>query len=39
MADQDVQVKPIGLFYSYSHKDEDLRRKLETHLSLSLIHI
>jgi hypothetical protein len=25
---------PISLFYSYSHKDEALRRKLETHLSL-----
>jgi hypothetical protein len=24
---------PIRLFYSYSHKDEDLRLKLETHLS------
>ena len=24
----------ISLFYSYSHKDEALRRKLETHLSL-----
>ena len=24
--------KPISLFYSYSHKDEDLRLKLETHL-------
>jgi hypothetical protein len=33
MADQDVQAKPISLFYSYSHKDEDLRLKLETHLS------
>ena len=32
MADQ-VQVKPISLFYSYSHRDEDLRHKLETHLS------
>ena len=25
---------PISLFYSYSHKDEDLRDRLETHLSL-----
>ena len=25
--------KPISLFYSYSHKDEDLRLKLETHLA------
>jgi hypothetical protein len=24
---------PISLFYSYSHKDEALRKKLETHLS------
>lgn len=27
------QAKPITLFYSYSHKDEDLRLKLETHLA------
>jgi hypothetical protein len=33
MAGQDDQFKPISLFYSYSHKDEDLRLKLETHLS------
>ena len=33
MADQDVQGKPISLFYSYAHKDEDLRLKLETHLA------
>ena len=26
--------KPINLFISYSHKDEDLRNKLETHLKL-----
>ena len=26
--------KPIELFYSYSHKDEKLREKLETHLAL-----
>ena len=25
---------PISLFYSYSHEDEALRNKLETHLSL-----
>ena len=25
---------PVSLFYSYSHKDEALRGKLETHLSL-----
>lgn len=25
--------KPVRLFYSYSHQDEDLRRKLETHLA------
>src|SRR5262245_28141894 len=25
---------PISLFYSYSHKDEALRKKLEAHLSL-----
>src|SRR5262249_20734840 len=25
---------PTSLFYSYSHKDEALRKKLETHLSL-----
>jgi hypothetical protein len=25
---------PISLFYSYSHKDEALKQKLETHLSL-----
>jgi TIR domain len=33
MAGQDDHAKPISLFYSYSHKDEDLRRKLETHLA------
>jgi hypothetical protein len=26
--------EPMSLFYSYSHKDEALRKKLETHLSL-----
>ena len=34
MADQGDQAKPISLFYSYSHKDEDFRRKLETHLAV-----
>ncbi len=33
MAGQSDRAKPISLFYSYSHKDEDLRLKLETHLS------
>jgi len=33
MAGHDKELKPISLFYSYSHKDEDLRLKLETHLS------
>ena len=33
MADQDDQTKPISLFYSYSHRDEEFRLKLETHLS------
>jgi hypothetical protein len=26
------QLPPIRVFYSYSHKDEDLRKELETHL-------
>ncbi len=26
--------QPLNLFYSYSHKDEELRDKLETHLKL-----
>lgn len=34
MAGQDDQARPISLFYSYSHKDEDLRLKLETHLAV-----
>jgi TIR domain len=34
MADSDRPAVPISLFYSYSHKDEALREKLETHLSL-----
>jgi formylglycine-generating enzyme required for sulfatase activity len=33
MSGRGDQAKPISLFYSYSHKDEDLRLKLETHLS------
>ena len=34
MADSERPAAPISLFYSYSHKDEALRKKLETHLSL-----
>jgi len=34
MSASDHPVAPISLFYSYSHKDEALRKKLETHLSL-----
>jgi protein involved in polysaccharide export with SLBB domain len=30
----DRPTTPISLFYSYSHRDEALRKKLETHLSL-----
>jgi len=26
--------KPISLFYSYSHRDEDLRLKLQDHLAV-----
>ena len=33
MAGPGDQVKAISLFYSYSHKDEDLRLKLEAHLA------
>ncbi len=33
MAGEDQQGKPISLFYSYSHKDEELRRLLEDHLA------
>jgi len=29
-----VRPAPVLLFYSYSHKDEDLRKELETHLAL-----
>src|ERR1700726_4202348 len=31
---QKPMVSPITLFYAYAHKDEQLRRKLEQHLSL-----
>ena len=31
---ENEQVKPKSLFYSYSHRDEDLRSKLETHLAV-----
>jgi TIR domain len=34
MAAPEPPAAPISLFYSYSHKDEALRKKLETHLSL-----
>ncbi len=34
MANVGDQPKPVSLFYSYSHKDEELRRELETHLSV-----
>src|ERR1035441_2264305 len=27
------QTEPVSIFYSYSHKDEDLRLELEAHLS------
>ena len=30
----DIQEKPINLFYSYSHNDEELRDELEKHLSI-----
>jgi hypothetical protein len=33
MADGARQEKPISLFYSYSHRDEELRKKLEDHLA------
>jgi formylglycine-generating enzyme required for sulfatase activity len=35
MTGEGNQAKPISLFYSYSHKDESLRRRLETHLASS----
>jgi TIR domain len=34
MAGSEHPAASISLFYSYSHKDEALRKKLETHLSL-----
>src|SRR4051794_41217707 len=34
MAAGEAPVKPISLFYSYSHKDEDLRLKLQDHLAV-----
>lgn len=34
MVDAPQLTEPLELFYSYSHKDEDLRDKLETHLSM-----
>lgn len=34
MADGDQQGTPITLFYSYSHDDEELRKRLEKHLSV-----
>ncbi|MBX3517233.1 MAG: SUMF1/EgtB/PvdO family nonheme iron enzyme [Rhodospirillales bacterium] len=34
MAAGDDAPKPISLFYSYSHKDEDLRGKLQEHLAV-----
>ncbi|MBL8658611.1 MAG: SUMF1/EgtB/PvdO family nonheme iron enzyme [Rhodospirillales bacterium] len=33
MADGENEEKPVSLFYSYSHRDEELRRKLEDHLA------
>jgi TIR domain len=33
MAGGEHQEKPISLFYSYSHRDEELRKKLEDHLA------
>jgi hypothetical protein len=33
VADGAHQEKPISLFYSYSHRDEELRKKLEDHLA------
>ncbi|SUS04851.1 putative Serine threonine-protein kinase pkn1 [Candidatus Defluviicoccus seviourii] len=34
MAAGDDEPRPISLFYSYSHKDEDLRQKLQEHLAV-----
>ncbi len=31
---QHARPKPRSVFYSYSHKDEDLRDELDTHLKL-----
>jgi internalin A len=31
---KDKDVKPLGLFYSYAHKDESYRIELETHLKI-----
>ncbi len=33
MAPQSAEPVPLNLFYSYSHKDEELRDELETHLA------
>ena len=33
MAGPSDPAKPVSLFYSYSHKDEELRLRLETHLA------
>ena len=33
MAGPSDPAKPISLFYSYSHRDEELRLRLETHLA------
>jgi hypothetical protein len=34
MAGAGDQAKPISLFYSYSHRDEELRDRLEEHLGV-----
>lgn len=34
MIDEVVELKPITLLYSYSHKDEKLRDELATHLAI-----
>jgi internalin A len=33
-SDKETERKPVELFYSYSHKDEELRNELETHLKI-----
>lgn len=33
MASENCPMKTVKLFYSYSHKDEELRKKLESHLA------